>query len=92
MASRRAGGNVTATYSGTSMDNTLLSRDADLSNNVNHDEFDHILADTTTDIAISGGGGRVANCAINPLPGYIDPITLEEVVKPAISPHGHVMG
>lgn len=28
----------------------------------------------------------------NPLPGFIDPITLEEVVKPAISPHGHVMG
>ncbi|RKP07077.1 hypothetical protein THASP1DRAFT_24705 [Thamnocephalis sphaerospora] len=39
-----------------------------------------------------GGGGRVANCGINPLPGYIDPITLEEVVKPAISPFGHVMG
>ncbi|CAG8452391.1 4011_t:CDS:2, partial [Racocetra fulgida] len=28
----------------------------------------------------------------NPLPGFIDPITLEEVVKPAISPYGHVMG
>jgi hypothetical protein len=28
----------------------------------------------------------------NPLPGYIDPITLEEVVQPAISPYGHVMG
>jgi len=30
--------------------------------------------------------------AENPLPGFIDPISLEEVVKPAISPHGHVMG
>ena len=28
----------------------------------------------------------------NPLPGYIDPITLEEVKRPAISPYGHVMG
>ncbi|KAI8144803.1 hypothetical protein BJV82DRAFT_667355 [Fennellomyces sp. T-0311] len=28
----------------------------------------------------------------NPLPGFIDPITLEEVVKPAISKYGHVMG
>ncbi|CAG8702736.1 5798_t:CDS:10, partial [Funneliformis caledonium] len=28
----------------------------------------------------------------NPLPGFIDPITLEAVVKPAISPYGHVMG
>jgi len=27
----------------------------------------------------------------NPLPGYLDPITLEEVEKPAISPYGHVM-
>lgn len=28
----------------------------------------------------------------NPLPGFIDPITLEPVVTPAMSPHGHVMG
>lgn len=28
----------------------------------------------------------------NPLPGFLDPITLEEVVNPAISPYGHVMG
>ncbi|KAI7885042.1 hypothetical protein K492DRAFT_204296 [Lichtheimia hyalospora FSU 10163] len=28
----------------------------------------------------------------NPLPGFIDPITLTEVVKPAISKYGHVMG
>eukprot|EP00842_Homolaphlyctis_polyrhiza_P000577 jgi/Hompol1/151/HPOL_003934-RA len=27
----------------------------------------------------------------NPLPGFIDPITLDPVVKPAISPYGHVM-
>ena len=27
----------------------------------------------------------------NPLPGFVDPITLEEVKKPAISPFGHVM-
>jgi len=27
----------------------------------------------------------------NPLPGFTDPITLEEVDKPAISPFGHVM-
>ncbi len=30
--------------------------------------------------------------AENPLPGFIDPITLEPVVTPAISCHGHVMG
>lgn len=28
----------------------------------------------------------------NPLPGFVDPITLEEVEMPAISPYGHVMG
>ncbi|KAJ1740662.1 hypothetical protein LPJ78_003384 [Coemansia sp. RSA 989] len=28
----------------------------------------------------------------NPLPDLIDPITLEPVAKPAISPYGHVMG
>jgi hypothetical protein len=27
----------------------------------------------------------------NPLPGFLDPITLDEVVKPAISTYGHVM-
>eukprot|EP01087_Luapelamoeba_hula_P024619 TRINITY_DN9446_c0_g1_i1.p1 TRINITY_DN9446_c0_g1~~TRINITY_DN9446_c0_g1_i1.p1 ORF type:complete len:662 (+),score=151.67 TRINITY_DN9446_c0_g1_i1:3-1988(+) len=27
----------------------------------------------------------------NPLPGFVDPITLEEVEQPAISPSGHVM-
>lgn len=27
-----------------------------------------------------------------PLPGFIDPITLEQVAKPAISKYGHVMG
>ncbi|KAG2440637.1 hypothetical protein HYH02_010216 [Chlamydomonas schloesseri] len=30
--------------------------------------------------------------ATNPLPGFLDPITLEPVVNPAISPYGHVMG
>ncbi|ORY44360.1 hypothetical protein BCR33DRAFT_716914 [Rhizoclosmatium globosum] len=28
----------------------------------------------------------------NPLPGMIDPITLENIVRPAISPYGHVVG
>lgn len=28
----------------------------------------------------------------NPCPSVIDPITLEPVVTPAISPYGHVMG
>ncbi|KAI8875491.1 hypothetical protein K501DRAFT_233613 [Backusella circina FSU 941] len=27
----------------------------------------------------------------NPLPGFLDPITLDEVIKPAISTYGHVM-
>ncbi|KAF9976808.1 hypothetical protein BGZ73_007715 [Actinomortierella ambigua] len=30
--------------------------------------------------------------ALNPLAGFIDPITLDEVIKPAISKYGHVMG
>ena len=37
-------------------------------------------------------GGRPADDAENPLPAAIDPITLEPVVTPAISPFGHVMG
>jgi hypothetical protein len=28
----------------------------------------------------------------NPLPDFIDPVTLEEVEEPAISPYGHIMG
>jgi hypothetical protein len=28
----------------------------------------------------------------NPIPDHVDPITFEKVVKPAISPAGHVMG
>lgn len=28
----------------------------------------------------------------NPLKGFTDPITLDQVVKPAISKYGHVMG
>lgn len=28
----------------------------------------------------------------NPVPDLIDPITLEPVIRPAISPYGHVMG
>lgn len=30
--------------------------------------------------------------ADNPLPGVLDPITLEPIVRPAMSPYGHVMG
>eukprot|EP00891_Asterochloris_glomerata_P008342 jgi/Astpho2/8342/fgenesh1_pg.00122_%23_79_t len=38
-----------------------------------------------------GDAGREVD-ASNPLPHLIDPITLEPVVTPAISPYGHVMG
>ena len=38
-----------------------------------------------------GAAGKEID-ASNPLPHLIDPITLEPVVTPAISPHGHVMG
>jgi hypothetical protein len=34
-------------------------------------------------------GGQVRSD--NPLPGIVDPITLDELVEPAISPYGHVM-
>ncbi|KAM3588491.1 hypothetical protein VKS41_000935 [Umbelopsis sp. WA50703] len=39
-----------------------------------------------------GGWGSEQRQADNPLPGFIDPITLDEIVKPAISKYGHVMG
>ena len=39
----------------------------------------------------NGGAGGEADES-NPLPDLIDPITLEPVVTPAISPFGHVMG
>lgn len=39
-----------------------------------------------------GGSGGVFPDPDNPLPGFIDPITLEPVANPAISPLGHVMG
>jgi hypothetical protein len=36
--------------------------------------------------------GGAAGGSENPLPGFVDPITLDEVERPAISPFGHVMG
>ncbi|KAJ3280161.1 hypothetical protein HK104_000865 [Borealophlyctis nickersoniae] len=42
--------------------------------------------------AAANGGGGDAEFDENPLPGFTDPITLDEVIKPAISPYGHVMG
>ncbi|KAJ3056246.1 hypothetical protein HK097_007606 [Rhizophlyctis rosea] len=44
---------------------------------------------------LGGGVGEDDEAGVedtNPLPGFTDPITLDEVVKPAISPYGHVMG
>jgi hypothetical protein len=37
-------------------------------------------------------GEEVAEDPTCPLPNFIDPITLEQVIKPAISKYGHVMG
>lgn len=28
----------------------------------------------------------------NPLPQFVDPVTNEMIIRPAISPHGYVMG
>lgn len=43
--------------------------------------------------AVPRGGRRPSGPdSSNPLPEVIDPITLETVVTPAISPFGHVMG
>jgi hypothetical protein len=39
-----------------------------------------------------GADGAPEVDASNPLPERVDPITLEPVVSPAISPYGHVMG
>jgi len=40
----------------------------------------------------AGADGAPSPDASNPLPGFIDPITLEPVTRPAMSPAGHVMG
>ncbi|KAJ2659494.1 hypothetical protein IW148_004227 [Coemansia sp. RSA 1199] len=40
----------------------------------------------------SDGAGNADADPSNPLADLIDPITLEPVIKPAISPYGHVMG
>ena len=42
--------------------------------------------------ADAGEAPAPADDADNPLPGLMDPITLEPVQRPAISPYGHVMG
>jgi hypothetical protein len=39
-----------------------------------------------------GAGGAAAADEDAVLPGHVDPVTLEPVVAPAISPFGHVMG
>ena len=41
---------------------------------------------------VDAGDVVVAVDVDNPLPGFIDPITLEPVLNPALSPYGHVMG
>ncbi|KAJ3091669.1 hypothetical protein HK102_013857, partial [Quaeritorhiza haematococci] len=46
----------------------------------------------TRSSAPNGEGQSSAPLPENPLPGFIDPISLEEVIKPAMSPYGHVMG
>lgn len=40
----------------------------------------------------AAAGAAAAADDDNPLPNHVDPITLEPVVAPAISPYGHVMG
>ncbi|KAI8988300.1 hypothetical protein BDF20DRAFT_833164 [Mycotypha africana] len=51
------------------------------SNTVNYNEDDEMEDESEEELNLD-----------NPLPGFIDPITLDEVVKPAISKYGHVMG
>lgn len=48
------------------------------------------VAEFVRDSLLSSGGEEAV--ADNPLPTFIDPVTLEVVRKPAISPYGHVMG
>lgn len=48
--------------------------------------------DTIEDEDDVAGWGVEKRQLDNPLPGFIDPITLDEVIKPAISKYGHVMG
>ncbi|KAI9591096.1 hypothetical protein BDF19DRAFT_456399 [Syncephalis fuscata] len=94
MASRRAAGSAAVTMAAQSTEVNTASHATGHSTEIASEAstpLDDISVYSEAMIS-GGGGGRVANCAINPLPGYIDPITLEEVVKPAISPHGHVMG
>lgn len=42
--------------------------------------------------AVATAAAAAAAAEDNPLPHHVDPITLEPVVAPAISPFGHVMG
>ncbi|KAI8906626.1 hypothetical protein DFJ77DRAFT_504459 [Powellomyces hirtus] len=46
---------------------------------------------TRARVAAEESEGTLNEGEENPLPGFTDPITLDEVVKPAISPYGHVM-
>ena len=58
-------------------------------NNANSNDDD----DDDGESGVSGTSGDDAMAdAENPIPDHVDPITFEKVVRPAISPSGHVMG
>jgi len=58
----------------------------------NKDENDEDEDDIKSDENYNGNYKNIDPKFYNPLPGFMDPITQEEVVKPAISPLGYVMG
>ncbi|KAI8577103.1 hypothetical protein K450DRAFT_253670 [Umbelopsis ramanniana AG] len=63
-----------------------------MSGNASEEGGSSNFEDTIEDDDDVAGWGIEKKQPDNPLPGFIDPITLDEVVKPAISKYGHVMG
>jgi hypothetical protein len=69
-----------------------LAAEYGMSGNASEEGGSSNFEDTIEDDDDVAGWGVEKKQPDNPLPGFIDPITLDEVVKPAISKYGHVMG
>jgi hypothetical protein len=70
----------------------VLVAEYGMSGNASEEGGSSNFEDTIEDDDDVAGWGIEKRQSDNPLPGFIDPITLDEVVKPAISKYGHVMG
>ncbi|KAJ3273008.1 hypothetical protein HDV01_004914 [Terramyces sp. JEL0728] len=56
------------------------------------EHFDEDASGSYNTWSTSRSRSKIENDILNPLPGMIDPITLQPIIKPAMSPYGHVMG